>query len=151
MHPGNVFVGGDGGMVLLDMGFVARLSPADKQAFTDFFFGLVNGRGADCAQIVVDGASAFGPRYDAPAFEAAIVELVGRHARLRSADFEIAAFVKELFDCQRRFDVRGSTAFITTVLAMVVYDGICKRLYPECDFQAEARGFLIVQRYAAAG
>ncbi len=150
MHPGNVFVRRGGGMVLLDMGLVARLSAADRRDFTDFFLGLVNGRGAECARIVVDGASAVGPRYHAAAFESAIVGLVDRYARLRSADFEIASFVRELLDLQRRFDVRGSTAFITTVLAMVVYDGICKQLYPDCDFQAEARGFLIVQRYAAA-
>lgn len=150
MHPGNVFVRRDGGLVLLDMGLVARLSPDDRRAFTDFFFGLVNGHGAKCARILIGGASAFGPRYDAARFEHAIVELVDRYARLRSSEFEITRFVGELLDRQRRFDVRGSTAFITTVLAMVVYDGICKQLYPDCDFQAEARGFLILNRYATA-
>jgi hypothetical protein len=34
-----------------------------------------------------------------------------------------------------------------TILSMVVYDGICKQLYPLCDFQNEARGFLITARY----
>jgi hypothetical protein len=34
-----------------------------------------------------------------------------------------------------------------TILSMVVFDGICKQLYPECDFQNEARGFLITARY----
>jgi len=34
-----------------------------------------------------------------------------------------------------------------TILSMVVYDGICKQLYPQCDFQNEARGFLITARY----
>jgi hypothetical protein len=30
---------------------------------------------------------------------------------------------------------------------MVVFDGVCKRLYPHCDFQKEARAFLITARY----
>jgi hypothetical protein len=34
-----------------------------------------------------------------------------------------------------------------TILSMVVYDGICKQLYPQCDFQSEARGFLITASY----
>jgi hypothetical protein len=36
-----------------------------------------------------------------------------------------------------------------TVLAMAVFDGICKEHYPECDFQAEARPFLILSRFAS--
>jgi hypothetical protein len=33
------------------------------------------------------------------------------------------------------------------VVSMVVFDGICKQLYPDCDFQKEARPFLIKARY----
>ena len=147
MHPGNVALASDGKLVLLDMGLVARLSLRDRNDFVDFFFGLVTAKGEECARIVIANASALGQRYDEALFRAAMCELVSRHARRRSAEFEIATFVAELLAVQRRYDVRGSPAFITTVLAMVVYDGICKQLYPECDFQLEARGFLIVARY----
>jgi ubiquinone biosynthesis protein len=150
MHPGNVFLQRNGKVALLDMGLVAKLSPADRHDFVDFFFGLVTDRGDECARIVVQGASALGARYDPVQFVSAMRGLVSRHARRRSRDFEIATFVSELLALQRRFDVRGSTAFITTVLAMVVYDGVCKQLYPDCDFQAEARGFLILARYGRA-
>jgi ubiquinone biosynthesis protein len=148
MHPGNVFARAWGEVVMLDMGLVARLTRRDREAFVDFFFGMITDRGEECARIVVEGASALGRRYRADRFTDAMRQLVARHARRRSREFEISAFVTELIALQRRFDVRGSTAFMSTVLAMVVYEGICKQLYPECDFQSEARGFLVLARYA---
>ena len=81
------------------------------------------------------------------AFEAAMVELIARHSALKCHEFEVAHFVYELMETQRRFKIRGSTKFMMTILSMVVFDGICKQLYPQCDFQNEARGFLITARY----
>ena len=76
-----------------------------------------------------------------------MVELIGRHSALKSHEFEVAYFVYQLIEVQRRFKIRGSTKFMMTILSMVVFDGICKQLHPECDFQHEARGFLISARY----
>lgn len=147
MHPGNVFLREWGELVVLDMGLVAELSDDDLQNFVDFFFGLVNNRGEVCARIVWDTALHRTPRADRAAFTAAICELVAAHARLKSHEFEVTRFVYDLIETQRRHGIRGSTQFIMTVLSMVVYDGICKQLYPECDFQREARGYLITAKY----
>ena len=147
MHPGNVFLRQWGELVILDMGLVAELSEDDLQNFVDFFFGLVNNQGEICARIVYDTALYVSPRCDREQFEAAIVEMVGRHSALKSHEFEVTHFVYELIETQRRHGIRGSTQFIMTVLSMVVYDGICKLLYPECEFQKEARGYLIAAKY----
>ncbi|MEO0972776.1 MAG: AarF/UbiB family protein, partial [Pseudomonadota bacterium] len=153
MHPGNVFLRAGGELVVLDAGLVAVLSAKDQRDFVDFFFGLANDEGDECARIVWD--TALGRPDDDPTawprFRQAMVELVSRYAHLASKDFEIARFVYDLIELQRRFHIRGSTAFIMTVLSMVVYDGICKALYPECDFQKEARGYLIHARYRLTG
>jgi ubiquinone biosynthesis protein len=147
MHPGNVFVRAWGEVVLLDTGLVAELDEQTLADFVDFFFGLVNNQGELCAALLWERAPYRAPGADRDRFEAAIVELVGRHSALRSRDFEVARFVFELVETQRRHGIRGSTQFIMTVLSMVVYDGICKLLYPECDFQKEARAYLIAARY----
>lgn len=76
-----------------------------------------------------------------------MIDFVDRHAAKTSGEFEITAFVLELLDIQRRHGVRPSSQFITLVLAMTVYDGVCRMLYPGCDFQTEARGYLIAARY----
>jgi ubiquinone biosynthesis protein len=147
MHPGNVFIREWGEFVILDTGLVASLDEADQRDFVDFFFGLINNEGRECARIIYENASYRAENCDLKAFEAAMVELIGRHSALKSHEFEVAHLVYQLIETQRRFKIRGSTKFMMTILSMVVFDGICKQLYPQCDFQSEARGFLISARY----
>ena len=147
MHPGNVFLRQWGEMVILDTGLMAELDEKNLQDFVDFFFGLVNNQGEICARIVYENALYRTARCDRAAFEAAIVELVARHSALKSHEFEVTLFVYQLIETQRKHGIRGSTKFIMTVLSMVVFDGICKQLYPDCDFQREARPYLIRGRY----
>lgn len=147
MHPGNVFTREGGEFVILDTGLVSMLSDADQKDFADFFFGLVNNQSLECSRIIYESALHRAKTYVRESFEAEMAVLIARHSALKSRDFEITRFVYELIDTQRRHGVRGSTKFIMTILSMVVFDGICKQLYPECDFQAEARGFLITARY----
>jgi len=147
MHPGNVYVREWGEFVILDTGLVAILDEANQRDFVDFFFGLINNEGHECARIIYENASYRAKNCDREAFEAAMVQLIARHSALKCHEFEVAQFVYELMEEQRRFKIRGSTKFMMTILSMVVYDGICKQLYPLCDFQNEARGFLITARY----
>ncbi|HEX7333558.1 MAG TPA: AarF/UbiB family protein, partial [Pyrinomonadaceae bacterium] len=147
MHPGNVFVRAFGEFVILDLGLVASLDEKNRRDFVDFFFGLVNNESRECARIILDNASYRPAKFNNQAFEAAMVELIGRHSALKSHEFEVALFVYQLIELQRRFRIRGSTRFMMTILSMVVFDGICKRLYPLCDFQKESRAFLITARY----
>ncbi|HEU4509530.1 MAG TPA: AarF/UbiB family protein [Pyrinomonadaceae bacterium] len=150
MHPGNVFIREFGEFVILDTGLVANLDEKDRRDFVDFFFGLVNNESRECARIILDNASYRAKNCDVAGFEAAMVELIARHSALKSHEFEVALFVYQLIEIQRRFKIRGSTKFMMTILSMVVFDGICKRLYPLCDFQKESRAFLITARYKAS-
>ena len=147
MHPGNVFVREWGEFVILDTGLVAILDEANRRDFVDFFFGLINNEGRECARIIYENASYRAKNFDLEAFEAAMVKLIVKHSALKCHEFEVAGFVYEVIETQRRFKIRGSTKFMMTILSMVVFDGICKQLYPQCDFQNEARGFLITARY----
>jgi ubiquinone biosynthesis protein len=147
MHPGNVYVRDWGEFVILDTGLVAILDDDNQKDFVDFFFGLINNEGRECARIIYDNAAYRAKTCDREAFDAAMVKLIARHSALKCQEFEVAQFVYELMEEQRQFKIRGSTKFMMTILSMVVYDGICKQLYPECDFQSEARGFLITARY----
>lgn len=148
MHPGNLLIRGRAEVAMLDTGLVVRLDKATQTDFVDFFFALVNNDGRECARIVETNAQWLSPRFSRERFEREMTALIARHSALKSRDFEISTFVCQLIETQRRCGVRGSTAFMMTVVAMVVYDGICKQLYADCDFQREARPFLIVGRYS---
>jgi ubiquinone biosynthesis protein len=141
LHPGNLFFRPGGMLVLLDFGIIADLEGRNLKHFADFFFGIVTNNGRDCARVIYQTA------IDPPAaawdgFAADMDEMVGRYSRKRAREFEVSRFAVELFDCQRRHGVRGSTRFMTTILAFTVFEGIAKQIDPELDFQGEARQFI---------
>ncbi|BDC50513.1 hypothetical protein F183_A28290 [Bryobacterales bacterium F-183] len=150
LHPGNLGFCRNGILVLLDTGLVAELEAQDRLEFVEFFFGMVNNDGKLCARILRKQASAVSSSFQEDRFEADMCSLIAKHSALKSAEFQIAVFVAEMLSVQRRHGMRGSPKFIMTVLSMAIYDGICKQLYPQCDFQKEARPYLVLGWYGGA-
>ncbi|HEX3681425.1 MAG TPA: AarF/UbiB family protein [Bryobacteraceae bacterium] len=142
MHPGNVFYRPDGKFVLLDFGMVARLNGEELVDFAFFFFGMVTNNGQECARVIEKTASHRRPGFRYDEFERAVSKVIARHAAKRASEFEVARFAFDIFDVQRRYGIRGSTAFTATILSFVVFEGILKRVDPHLDFQSEARRFL---------
>ncbi|MEM7051257.1 MAG: AarF/UbiB family protein [Acidobacteriota bacterium] len=155
MHPGNVFLRQWGEFIILDLGLVAALDDDDLQHFVDFFFGMVNNKGRECARVVIDTAIHLTADFDREAFDQAMIEMIDSRAKMKASDFEVSGFAFDLFNTQRRHGVRGSTKFTMVLLSLIVFEGIVKQLDPERDFQSEARGYLVAakfrRRLAAAG
>ena len=141
MHPGNVFFLKEGTLVLLDLGLTAELSDADFKDNTDFFFGLVSGNGKICARVIEEGSTWKSPRFNHEAFEKEVVDLVAANAEVAAIDFEVSTFSASVFDIQRRHGLRANPNFATTIVALIVFEGIAKILDPELDFQFEGRNF----------
>lgn len=148
LHPGNFFLRDDAPVVILDAGLVAELDDDDRRRFTNFFYGIVTNDGPLCAEILEATATSRSPRFRHAAFLSDVTEVIGRHARLPAADFEVASFVAELFGVQYRHGLQGSTRFTMAILSLLVLEGIVKQLHPQLDFQSEARPYLIVARHA---
>lgn len=142
MHPGNVFFQKGPRFVMLDLGLVADLKGKDQTDFVNFFYGMVQNEGWRCAQVIYDTATYRSGDLDRAEFEASIIKLVEEHSSQKAHRFEVSRFAVGLFERQRRFGIRGSTNFMMTILALLVYEGIVKQLYPEMDFQGEARHFI---------
>jgi ubiquinone biosynthesis protein len=147
MHPGNVFRAEHGRVALLDAGLVTEVDEATRQDFVAFFFAVVNDHGRECADIVWRTAIARPGEARRGAFQAEMSAFIATEAAKKSGEFEVVGFVHRLLDIQRRHGLHSTPAFVTMVFAMAVYDGLCRNLYPGCDFQAEARGYLIAARY----
>lgn len=143
LHPGNVFFREIGEIVVLDFGLVAILNNDLRQKFREFFFAMVTNQGDICAKIVHDTAQSLAPGFDPIAYSKAMEAMVDRFAGCRVQEFEVARFAAELFDLQRRFGIRGSTAFTMTIISLLLFEGILKTLDPTMDFQAEAYAFML--------
>jgi ubiquinone biosynthesis protein len=149
LHPGNVFFRRGGQCVLLDAGVVAHLDPAVRLDFIDFFLGLVDNRGDDCARIIHDHALHRAPTADRDAFIADVRAAVARFSALPASEFEVAAFAMALFDLQHRHRIYGAPDFMMAIVALLAYEGIVKRVQPDLDFQAIARHMLPAARVRA--
>jgi len=142
MHPGNLLLLPDNSLAVLDLGFVAELNLAEKRNFASFFFGMVCNKGRECSRVLYETASSHAPGFRREAFDADVVELVDRHFARTAREFDVTAFAAQLFQTMAKHGLRGSTRFVTTILSLVVFEGIAKRIDPALDFQAEARRYL---------
>jgi ubiquinone biosynthesis protein len=143
LHPGNLHLLADGRAALVDFGFMGEFCAADRVKFAEFFLALARNDGARCAEIAVEMASSRSPSLDYPAFEAEIASLVGQAAERSARDFEVAGFVLGLFEAQRSHGVRSTTAFTMAIVSLLVFEGLAKQVYPDLDFQREARPFVL--------
>lgn len=138
LHPGNIFVGRSGQVVVLDFGFAALMPPPERLAFARFFLSIAFNDGRAAAGIVLETALRVPLELDYARFEREISALVDRSSGARAADFFIAAFVDSLFRIQRKHRVYGSPSFTMAIVSLVVYEGIIRHRCADLDFQREA-------------
>lgn len=143
LHRGNLKFLPGGRVALLDFGFMADFRRADRLKFAEFFFAMGTGDGACCARIALEMASSVPPDLDRAAFEADVAALVARVSRVPASEFLVADFVGRLFELQRRHRVRGTSAFVMAIVSLLVVEGLVREVYPELDFQREARPFVV--------
>lgn len=147
LHPGNVgwLPGPPATLVVLDFGLVARLTPRDRADFARFFLAMAAGNGHVCASVILATAVYAPAGLDTAKFTAEVSDVVARHWALDASTFNVARFVADLFDIQRRHRIAGSVAFITTIVALLAFEGTLRTLDPRLDFQAEARSYFSTQ------
>lgn len=138
LHPGNLYVEPDGSLVILDAGFVIKLSEPVRASFADFFINMAMGNGPLCAEIIIESAASIIEGCDLDGFRAGLAALVAESTGARSSEFSLARFAGRLFDLQRRFGLYPVPEFAFPLLSLLVVEGIVQSLDPELDFQAEA-------------
>lgn len=138
LHPGNLYIDGDGCLVILDAGFVIKLPEQVRASFADFFINLALGNGPLCAEIMIESTAGLAENSDLSGFRAALVELVAESTGTRSSDFNLAKFAGRLFSLQRAYGLFPVPEFAFPLLSLLVVEGIVQGLDPELDFQAEA-------------
>ena len=150
LHASNILCNDDGTVALLDFGFVAEMTPKAKQDFAEFFLSIAFRDGKTAARIVRETALRVGNSLDPVAFEKDMQALVDKSAGRKAADFQVAGFVFDLFQLQRRHGIYGSPDFTLPILSLLTYEGLIKDIYPEIDFQQEAVPFVMSALAATA-
>ena len=138
LHPGNILVGRDGGVVIVDFGFSTLMRQPERAAFARLFLSIALGDCAAAARIVLETAQRTPDDLDREGFEREIGELITRSTGLRASDFLVSSFVNSLFRIQRKYDIHSSSSFTLAILSLTVYEGIIRQRYADLNFQREA-------------
>ncbi|GAB2962639.1 ABC1 kinase family protein [Saccharothrix stipae] len=149
LHPGNLRLTRAGSIVVLDAGFVYRVSEKVRTHLALFFLNLGFRHGENCAKAVLASAEHVGKSAATEAFTADMVRLVDRFGGATARDFDLIEFATELFASQRRHGIYAASEFVFPLLALLMVEETVRRLDPDIDFQAIARP--IVFRAAQAG
>jgi ubiquinone biosynthesis protein len=150
LHPGNLYLGQDGRIVLLDAGFTVLLDDRVRGLFSGFFLNMAAGRGEVCAELVLRSARAVPADADLTGFRTALAELVTEVSGVPAAEFDLAGFSVRLFDLQRRFGVCAAPEFIFPLLSLLVIEGMVDEFSADVDFQAVAAPILLAGLSSAA-
>jgi hypothetical protein len=103
---------------------------------------MASNDGRRCARIAAQSAAFVPDRLSYEQFERDISSVVAAANGAAVDEFVVAEFVAKLFDVQRRHRIYGTTSFTTAILALVVFEGIAKRVAGDLDFQREALPYL---------
>jgi ubiquinone biosynthesis protein len=143
LHPGNILVGRDGMVVVVDFGFSARMRPLERAAFARLFLSIALGDGATAAKIVRETAFRSPANLDGASFEREIVQLIKASAGQRASEFLVSSFVTSLFKIQRKHNIYGSPSFTMAIFSLTVYEGVIRHRCADLDFQREAVPILL--------
>jgi ubiquinone biosynthesis protein len=144
MHPGNLFIDGEGRLVAVDFGIMGRLDLPMRRFMAETLAGFLARDYRRVAQIHYDVA--FVPSHHpvetfAQALRAIGEPIFGRPAR----DVSMAKLLQQLFDTTRRFDMQAQPQLILLQKTMVVVEGVARGLDPDFDIWEASRP--VVERW----
>lgn len=143
LHPGNVGCDGEGSVILYDYGLVAELTDADRAALAGLFSAIANRDPVRAAREIISSAAAVPVGLDREALISDADTLLMRWGGKTTGKFLIAALVRELFEVQYRHGIVSVPNFSAAIWALATFEGLVRHRYPELDFQAQAKPFLI--------
>ncbi|MGJ4804962.1 ABC1 kinase family protein [Luteimonas sp. SDU82] len=139
-HPGNVLLGPDGRIALIDLGMVATIPPRQREHLLKLVFAAVDGRGEDVArQLVVLGTRL--EDFDEAAYVREISQVVARYAsttRRASEGRMVLDLVRRATECGLRTPPEISLLGKTLLNLERVVDALA----PELDVREQIESHL---------
>lgn len=149
LHPGNLRFFPPGRIVLLDLGLIGALEPADRLSAAELLFAFATGDGKTVARLFHDNAP-YRATPDYAAYEAEMAELVAAVHRLGMGNIQVTVEIGRLFDVLRRHRIRARSHMTMVNLALMTAEGLGKRLAPDLSLADEALPYLAEAIQAAA-
>ena len=138
MHPGNLFIDGEGRLVAVDFGIMGRLDAGMRRFMAGTLAGFLQRDYRRVAELHYEFAFV-SPTHSIETFAQALraigEPIFGKGAR----DVSIARLLGQLFETTRRFDMQAQPQLVLLQKTMVVVEGVCRGLDSNFDIWEAAR------------
>jgi ubiquinone biosynthesis protein len=150
-HAGNILVGADGTICLLDLGLVGTLSSEQRDDIVTLVLATIVDDASTVARVLL--------KMGTPMQRVNIGELKGEITRIRAqyvavkrvADLDSQRFVEEFANAAHKYRVRLATEYSVLVKSIATIEGLVRHLHPEVDVVAIVKPWadkLFADRYA---
>ena len=152
LHPGNILVDQNGTLGLIDFGLVGRLSDTQRENIMDIIIAMIREDYEALARGFFDvGVKMPGVRYDYPAFEQDVVDVMQKHLEGRTLnEIDVGAYFGDLVAGAIRHRIKMPPSYTMVFKALMTIEGIGKTLAPDLNLLEEAKPVvrdLLVERY----
>jgi ubiquinone biosynthesis protein len=129
MHPGNLFVDADGGIVAVDLGIAGRLGKKERRFLAEILYGFIKRDYLRVAEVHFEAG--YVPRKHDVASFAQAIRAIGEPIHGQSADtISMAKLLTLLFEVTQVFDMETRPELLLLQKTMVVVEGVARTLDP---------------------
>ena len=137
MHPGNLFVDGDGNLVAVDFGIMGRLGPSERRFLAEILLGFITRDYRRTAEVHFEAG--YVPAGHSVESFAQAIRAIGEPIHNRTAEeISMAKLFMLLFEITALFDMRTRPELLLLQKTMVVVEGVGRMLDPQLDMWSVA-------------
>ncbi|MGD9919875.1 MAG: 2-polyprenylphenol 6-hydroxylase [Pseudorhodoplanes sp.] len=137
MHPGNLFVDGEGRLVAVDFGIMGRLGPKERRFLAEILYGFITRNYRRAAEVHFEAG--YVPSHHSVEDFAQAIRAIGEPIHNRAADeISMAKLLTLLFEVTGLFDMRTRPELLLLQKTMVVVEGVARSLDPKLDMWSTA-------------
>ena len=138
MHQGNIRVGPDGTLIMVDFGIMGRLDPITRRHYAEILYSFINRNYRRGAEVHFEAGYVPADR-DVDAFAQALRAIAEPIHGRDVSTISVARLLSQLLETSERFGMQTRTELILLQRTMVVVEGVARSLDPHTNMWEAAK------------
>jgi ubiquinone biosynthesis protein len=138
MHQGNIRIGEDGTLIMMDFGIMGRLDPITRRHYAEILFGFISRDYHRCAEVHFEAGYVPADR-DVEAFAQSLRAIAEPIHGQEGASISMARLLGYLLETSERFGMETRTELILLQRTMVVVEGVARSIDPHSNIWEAAK------------
>lgn len=139
-HPSNILLMKDGRICYIDYGMVGRLSEEDSLNLVDMLMGFIQ-RDAERMFYAIENFVEFREKVNVQAMKRDIAQMIDSYHSLPLEKINLGSVLRDVFSLARRHKAYLSRGSFLLLRAVIIAEGVGRKLYPEFNFVELAQPF----------